>query len=73
MRMQNEQLNAEKEQLKDEVEARLNKIRSLNAEIESKVEHFLSILNFYKSSKRFGACVVYTKNHELKINFLRDY
>lgn len=36
MRMQNEQLNAEKVQLKDEVEARLNKIRNLNADIESK-------------------------------------
>ena len=37
LRGQNDTLMAEKEQLKDEIEVRLNKIRNLNAEIESKV------------------------------------
>jgi len=39
LRGQNDTLLAEKEQLKDEIEVRLNKIRNLNAEIESKSRH----------------------------------
>ena len=37
MRAQCDHLSAEKEQLKDEIEVRLNKIRSLTDELESKV------------------------------------